>query len=340
MIQSAGPQVSPVRDLSLPLTIRLLRLLSHREFRSGEDLARAVSLSRARVCQALNQAQSLGVRLHRVPGRGYRLAEPLSVLDAAMVQKALPPDTEISVQVLDQIPSTNSGLIAASSAGENIHGRALVAEMQTAGRGRMGRSWVSRFGGSLTFSLGWRFDAGAAALSGLSLAVGVALAKAVAEAGYDDVRLKWPNDLIHTHRKLGGVLVELAGDALGPTTAVIGIGINVSLPADARSDIAQAVVDLTELSPAPPDRNFLLGALLQQLEAACQAFAKEGFAPFAEQWQALHAYHKRAVRLTEPGGHVSEGVVEGVDASGALLLAAPAGLRRLMAGELSLRRLA
>lgn len=340
MIQSAGPYASSVRDVSLPLTINLLRLLSHREFRSGEELARAVGLSRARVCQALNQAQSLGVRLHRLPGKGYRLAEALSVLDSLAVQAALPEGTRLKVQVLEETASTNTALISASNAGEDIHGRVLAAEMQTAGRGRMGRSWISRFGGSLTFSLGWRFESGAASLSGLSLAVGVALARGMSDLGYRDVRLKWPNDLIHTHRKLGGVLVELAGDALGPTTAVIGVGINVNLPAEARGDIAQAVVDLSEIGPETCDRNRLLESLLARLEAACREFGRDGFSPFAADWQALHAYHGRAVRLTEPGGRSSEGVVEGVDDTGALLLAAAGGTRRLVAGELSLRRVA
>lgn len=338
MIQSAGPFASPVRDVSLPLTIKLLRLLSHHEFRSGEALARAVARSRARVCQALNHAESLGVRVQRLPGKGYRLAQPLSVLDSAAIVSALPTGTGLSLQVLEETASTNTALIAASSGGEDIHGRVLVTEIQTAGRGRMGRTWVSRFGGSLTFSLGWRFDSAAASLSGLSLAVGVALAKGMADFGYTGVLLKWPNDLIHTHRKLGGVLVELAGDALGPTTAVIGVGINISLPPEARHDIAQAVVDLSELDPEPPDRNRLLAALLTRLENTCSEFGRDGFSPFAGDWQALHAYHGRAVRLTEPGGRSSEGVVEGVDDSGALLLAAPAGTRRMVAGELSLRR--
>ncbi len=340
MIQSSGLQVSPVCDVSLPLTIKLLRLLSHREFRSGEDLARVMAISRARVCQALSDAQSLGLRIQRLPGKGYRLAEPLSLLDGATVSSRLRPATGLQVEILEVTPSTSSTLMAALGAGEDIHRRVLAAEIQTAGRGRMGRSWVSHFGGGLTFSLGWRFERGTTALSGLSLAVGVALAEALEGLDYPEVRLKWPNDLIHAHRKLGGVLLEVAGDALGPTTVVIGVGINLRLPPEAREDITQAVVDLSEIRPGPADRNLLLAALLDRLELACETFARQGFAPFASPWQALHAYQGRAVRLVEPGGQTSEGVVEGVDATGALMLVAPEGRRRLLAGEISLRRVA
>jgi BirA family biotin operon repressor/biotin-[acetyl-CoA-carboxylase] ligase len=326
--------------LSLPLTIQLLRLLCHREFRSGQDLARAAGRSRARVCQALNDAEALGVHLHRLPGKGYRLASPLSLLDPPTIQAALPPGNPFLLEVVDEIGSTNSALLTALQRGEDVHGRVLAAERQTAGRGRMGREWVSRFGGSLTFSFGWRFEQCAAALSGLSLAIGVALAQGLGGMGYGGVRLKWPNDLLHTHRKLGGVLLEIAGDALGPTTVVVGVGINVALPAAARVDIPQAVVDLSELADAPPDRNRLLAGLLTHLAPACEQFGKAGFRAFADISQGLHAYHGRPVRLSEPGGAVSEGVVEGVDETGALLFSSQGARRRLLAGEISLRRMA
>lgn len=338
MLQSAGLRFLPVRDVSLALTFKLLSLLSHLEFRSGEDLARQAGISRARVNQALREAEALGVHLHRLPGRGYRLARPLSLLKAETIQGLLPPGQPFRVTVADTLPSTSTALMTALAAGEDIHGRVLAAEVQSAGRGRMGRQWVSLFGGSLTFSFGWRFERGATALSGLSLAIGVALARGLETLGYRELRLKWPNDLIHTHRKLGGVLLEVAGDALGPSTVVVGIGINVALPPAARIDIPQAVVDLTELAPEPPERNRLLAALLAELGPTCQRFAREGFAGFAQEWQERHAYHGRAVRLAEPGGGSSEGVVEGVDESGALLLATAGGRRSVLAGEISLRR--
>lgn len=338
MLKSAGLRFSPVRKLSLPLTLKLLGLLSHREFRSGEELARATGITRARVNQVLKDTPALGVQLHRLPGKGYRLARPLSLLNAELIRSNLPPTTPFRVEVVDSLGSTNSTLMSALACGEDIHGRVLAAEIQTAGRGRMGRTWVSHFGGGLTFSFGWRFDRGASSLSGLSLAVGVALARGLEVLGYREVMLKWPNDLIHTYRKLGGVLLEISGDALGPSTVVVGVGINIDLPALAREDIAQAVVDLSELTPTPPDRNRVLAALLAELAPACSRFAREGFAAFAPQWQDLHAYQGRAVRLAEAGGGSSEGLVEGVDERGALLVSSQGTRRSVLAGEISLRR--
>lgn len=338
MIQSPCHLVSSGQDLSLPLTVRLLRLLSDHEFRSGETLARAVGLSRARVCQILAQAESLGVRIQRLPGKGYRLGQALTLLDANRVVEALPSTSTLKVSIVEALPSTNSALLAALLRGEEIARRVLVTEHQTAGRGRMGRNWVSRFGGSLTFSFGWRFAQGAAALSGLSLAIGVALVQGLQDLGIKGVQLIWPNDLIHTHRKLGGVLIEIAGDALGPATVVVGVGINVQLPDEDRTEIAQAVVDLAEIMGGYPDRNRLLASLLNRIEEACEQFGRRGFAAFADTWQALHAYQGKAVRLSEPGGLVSDGIVDGVDGVGALLFSSKGTQRRLFAGEMSLRR--
>ena len=132
----------------------------------------------------------------------------------------------------------------------------LAAEWQTAGRGRRGKAWTAVAGGSLTFSLGWRYEQGAGFLAGLSLAVGVAVVKALEAEGLAGVELKWPNDLVHRHLKVGGILVELNGDALGPSTVVVGVGLNVRLPAEVRRNIEQPVSDLTTVAGrgAPADR--------------------------------------------------------------------------------------
>ena len=158
----------------------------------------------------------------------------------------------------------------------DVHRTALAAEWQTAGRGRRGRTWTAVAGGSLTFSLGWKFEQGAGFLAGLSLAVGVAVVRALESEGFKDVALKWPNDLIHRHLKVGGILIELNGDALGPTTTVIGVGLNVRLPPSARKDIPVPVTDLASVAgrKAPPiDRNRLLAALLAELAAVLDLYA-------------------------------------------------------------------
>jgi BirA family biotin operon repressor/biotin-[acetyl-CoA-carboxylase] ligase len=330
-----------------PLGFSLLRQLADGQFHSGEDLAARVGLTRARVSQVLKDAEAAGLALERLKGRGYRLLEAPDFLDARKIREHLATLGEtrtaalpLAVEVVDQIESTSSELMRRVPRRE-VHRVALAAEWQTAGRGRRGRAWSAIAGGSLTFSLGWKFEQGAGFLAGLSLAIGVAVVRALEAAGFRDVALKWPNDLIHRHLKLGGILIELNGDALGPTTTVIGVGLNVRLPPAARKDIPVPVTDLASIAgrKAPPiDRNRLLACLLAELATVLDVYASEGFAPFAAEWQHRHAYQGKSVRLLLPDGASVTGKVAGVDASGALVLADGPRRARFLTGEITLRR--
>jgi BirA family transcriptional regulator, biotin operon repressor / biotin---[acetyl-CoA-carboxylase] ligase len=330
-----------------PVGFLLLRQLADGEFHSGEDLAAEVGLTRARVSQVLKDAGTAGLALERVKGRGYRLLEAPEFLDAKAVRLRL---AELAgelgipipgpVEVVDQIESTSSELMRRAQR-RDVHRVVLAAEWQTAGRGRRGRAWTAIAGGSLTFSLGWKFEQGAGFLAGLSLAVGVAVVRALEAQGFKGVALKWPNDLIHRHLKVGGILIELNGDALGPTTTVIGVGLNVRIPAAARKDIPVPVTDLASIAGrrAPPvGRNRLLAALIAELAAVLDLYAREGFAPFAAEWQHRHAYQGKSVRLLLPDGATVAGKVAGVDASGALVLADGPRRARFLSGEITLRR--
>ena len=202
------------------LGFTLLRQLGDGAFHSGEDLAANVGLTRARVSQLLKEAETAGLALERIRGRGYRLLATPDFLAADQVRAALgeivrksPQIPLVAIEVVDEIASTSTELLRRAQR-KDIHATVLAAEWQTAGRGRRGRKWTAVAGGSLTFSLGWRFDQGAGYLAGLSLAVGVAVIRALEAEGLPGVELKWPNDLIHRHLKVGGILVELNGDAL------------------------------------------------------------------------------------------------------------------------------
>jgi BirA family biotin operon repressor/biotin-[acetyl-CoA-carboxylase] ligase len=358
-----------------PLGFSLLRQLSDGAFHSGEDLAASVGLTRARVSQLLKQAETAGLALERVRGRGYRLLATPDFLDVAEIRKALGeygvevarPDAKtpllpaandddlalpasavpgiprrpaVAVEVVDQLDSTSSELLRRASR-RDIHGALLAAEWQTAGRGRRGRAWTAVAGGSLTFSLGWRYEQGAGFLAGLSLAVGVAIIRALEAEGLTGVELKWPNDLVFRHLKVGGILVELNGDALGPSTVVVGVGLNVRLPVSIKRDIAQPVSDLTAVAGrgAPPiDRNRLLARLAAELAETLGTYGASGFAPFAVEWQRRHAYQGKLVKLLLPDGASVKGTVAGVDSTGALVLADGPRRARFLAGEISLRR--
>ena len=330
-----------------PLGFSLLRQLADGEFHSGEDLAAKVGLTRARVSQVLKDAETAGLALERIKGRGYRLREVPDFLDLKKVRTRLatiaetrPATLPLAIEIVDQIESTSSELLKRAQR-RDVHRVALAAEWQTAGRGRRGRQWSAVAGGSLTFSLGWKFEQGAGFLAGLSLAVGVAVVRALEAEGFKDIALKWPNDLIHRHLKVGGILIELNGDALGPTSTVVGVGLNVRLPPAVRRDIPVPVTDLSSIAgrkALPVDRNRLLAALLAELAACLDLYAREGFAPFAAEWQHRHAYQGKPVRLILPDGATVTGKVAGVDASGALVLADGPRRARFLSGEITLRR--
>jgi len=242
------------------------------------------------------------------------------------------------VEVVDTIDSTNSELSRRATR-QDIHRHVLVAEAQTAGRGRRGRAWTVVAGGSITFSLGWRFEQGANYLSGLTLAVGLAVARGLEALGFAGIELKWPNDLVRRQAKLGGILVELTGDALGPSLAIIGIGLNAQLPAAARRSIGQPVTDLASIARRRAiDRNLLLARILRELAAVLEAFAVRGFAPLRADWQRRHALQRKPVQVLLPDGSSARGEVVGVDAEGALVVDNRGQRLRFLSGEVSLIR--
>lgn len=315
----------------------LLRLLADARLRSPAGLARELGIAPAAVHQGLGELEHLGLKLDRVRGRGYRLAEPYDFLDAAAARAllgALAP--RFHLDLLDACASTNTLLLERARRGAPL-GSAIACELQSAGRGRRGNNWQSGLGGSLTFSLLWRYAQGAAGLSGLSLAAGVAVARALATVGVAGVQLKWPNDLLHAGCKLGGILIELHSGAADTTAAVIGIGLNVRLHASLRDRITQAVTDVASISGQAPQRNRLLAATLIELAQVLDQFAARGFAPLRQEWMARHAHQGKAVTLSSADGNRVTGRAAGVAEDGALLLETARGVERFVSGELSLR---
>jgi BirA family biotin operon repressor/biotin-[acetyl-CoA-carboxylase] ligase len=320
-----------------PLASLVLKRLSDGDFHSGERLARELDFSRASIWHAVRDLESAGLEIYKVRGRGYRLARPLTLLDRAAIGRHLgAPAGRFMLDLRETVDSTNTVLLELARAGAP-GGTVVAAEWQSGGRGRQGRPWHAGLGEALTFSLLWRCQRGAAALSGLSLAAGVALARALAAAGAPDAVLKWPNDVLWRGRKLCGILIELAGDALGPTAAAIGIGVNVQLSDATRARISQPAADLEEACGAAPDRNRLLAGVLVELDRALEAFARDGFAPVRAEWQRRHAHQDRRVTLALPGGGRLTGHARGVADDGALLIETRAGMERYHSGEITLR---
>jgi len=322
------------------LAFSILRLLGDGSFRSGEEMAHHLGISRASIWQALKSLDEAGVEIFRVPGRGYRLRDPIEWLDQQAIATALREKAgKFDLEILDQADSSNRILLNKAALGAP-HRACVAVELQSAGRGRRGRQWVSRLGGGLAFSLLWRFDQGAGFLSGLSLAVGVALLRAFNEAKIEGGALKWPNDVQHQYRKLAGILIEMQGDVSGPCAVVIGVGLNLQLGDALLAQIDQPATDVYSMTGQNPSRNTLFAALLRHLDDVLEQFDQSGFPSLRDEWQAHHAYQDQPVFLLMPDGSRRDGIVRGVADDGALLLESSSGITRYISGEVSLRGLA
>jgi BirA family biotin operon repressor/biotin-[acetyl-CoA-carboxylase] ligase len=359
----ATPHFEPLSNAVMPSAVvsqhpvsartwQLLNILADGEFHSGEVLANRLGVSRASVFNALAGVADYGVLLQRIRGRGYRMARPWQRLERDEILRWLgyenllsghPKDAgQFDIEILPQAASSNTLLL--QRAGMDVAnggapaGSVLAVELQTAGRGRMGRIWHSGLGTALTFSLLWRFDCGLNALSGLSLAVGVAIVRALDKLGAQGVQLKWPNDILTEQGKLAGVLIEAQGDMLGPSAVVIGIGLNCTLPASLVLEIGQPACALDEVCAAMPTRNQLLAVLLQELARVLQEFAQGGFAALREEWERYHIHQDMPIQLQMADGQTVNGIVRGVSASGELCLETAQGMRRFNSGEVGVRQ--
>lgn len=310
----------------------LIRMLADGEVHSGETLGQALGVSRAAVSKSLRALPDLGLPLHQQAGRGYWLERPLALLDRAAIRAALgDAGARIApLEVVDQITSTNDVLRRASSPRAPAF-RALLAEFQTGGRGRQGKRWAAPYGGALLMSLAQTVTGGIGRVSGLSLVVGLAVRRALAELGVEDIGLKWPNDVFWRDRKLAGVLVELDGDIGGDCRWIAGIGLNWRFESDPAVD--QPWVDLDQICQGdPPDRSTLAGAVLRHLVLAIDHLQAEGLAGLDTEWRQADVLAGRQVLVESPGADALAGRADGIDASGALRLVTAGGVRSVMAG--------
>jgi BirA family biotin operon repressor/biotin-[acetyl-CoA-carboxylase] ligase len=318
----------------------LLSALGQPEGVSGNALAARFGVTRAAVWKRIAQLRAAGLQIDAQSGRGYRLAQPLDLLDACAIRTQLSPavqDMLAALRIETELDSTSSALVRDAHAGA-ASGSVCLAEHQTAGRGRRGRHWQSPIAAHCYLSVLWRFDAGLGALGGLSIAVGVALAEAARALGARHAGLKWPNDLVCEHAKLGGILIDVGGDWAGPCFAVIGIGLNVRMPPTSATAIEQPWTDLAHCVEALPSRSAVAAAVIERLLPALQLFAQDGLAPFMARFAAFDALDGRAIGVHDGSG-AWDGVADGIEPDGRLRVIDAAGIvHRLSAAEVSVRR--
>lgn len=324
---------------------RLVRLLADGALHSGERLADDLGVTRAAVWKSVAELRERGIAVTSHERRGYQLAQPVELLDVAALRASaqaaglcLPTDCA----VFFEIPSTNEYLqaIAAPPPGAP---RLVFAELQTAGRGRRGREWLAPFGSGLTFSIGWTFAEMPADLAALGLALGVCVVSALRAMGAADLQLKWPNDIVHEHRKLGGLLLQMRSEAGGPAYVVVGLGLNLQLPSAAReavqtSPLATLATDLADAcGGTAPVRVAVAAQVAGAMLEGLDRFARHGFTPFAAQWSAYDSLRDAPVTVWRHDGQF-EGIARGADAEGALVVEVGGKFERVHAGDVSLRR--
>lgn len=320
--------------------LALLRLMADGDFHSGEVLGERLGVSRAAVWKILESFSVLGLEITRVRGKGYCVCGGVDFLDGSKIHGLLPPeiaDAFSELAVFPEVSSTNQVLLDRINSGQNcVNASVCLAEMQSAGRGRRGRVWQSPFAQNIYLSLSWCFESGIAAMEGLSLAVGLGVVRSLKSLGLQDVGLKWPNDIICDNAKLGGVLIEIAGDVGGQCQAVIGIGINVRMNAESMREVDQPWVDLCALVDNVPPRNKIVAALLEHLFPIVSNYESKGFACYRSEWQE-HCHHIGRSVCLETTSERIEGEMLGVDDSGSLCLEVDGQERSFIGGEVSLR---
>ena len=319
----------------------LLQRLQHGPV-SGDHLAAELGLTRAAVWKRIEALRQAGVAIEAAPGRGYALVQPLDWLDAAHIRALLPAAEQTQLAALEiawSLDSTNSELLRRQA--PDVGCAVLLAERQTGGRGRRGRVWASPLAAHVYLSLARCFEGGLARLGGLSLVAGVAVCEALHALGLPQVGLKWPNDVVVADadglRKLGGLLVEGGGEAGGVARAVIGIGLNVRMPAAIAAGINQPWVDLHSLQDASVARNAVVAMLLQHLLPALAQFDAQGLSAFLSRFAALDVLAGRPVCVHE-AARVWHAQALGIGEDGALRVRDDAGgIRHVHVGDVSVR---
>ena len=324
--------------MSSAIIQQLAGYLSVTETRSGESIARELGCSRTAVWKHVESLRGFGIDIDAIAGKGYLLKDPLELLQSDRILAGLDPVVRKRLNGLtieSSLDSTNSALHRLKV--EDQHATVILAEHQSGGRGRRGRQWHSPYARNIYLSHGWKFENSISELGCLSLVVALAVAKALSRAGLQGHKVKWPNDLLLDGRKLCGCLVEVQGDSQGPCHAVLGVGVNVHMPASIlNGEIDQPWTDVHSQLPSC-SRNDLAVVLLEELLRGLDLFAQQGFVPFKGAWEQSDALRGNLIEVVTSKG-VLAGTAAGINEAGALLLDTGNEILTMYSGEVSLRK--
>lgn len=315
---------------------RILIVLADGQFVSGESLGEHLGISRAAVSKHIKGLAELGIDVFRVSGKGYRLAQPVDMLDQQLILTHIDEaysDTVVETNVI--IDSTNSELMRRIPT-QLSRGQVCVAECQSEGKGRRGRKWVSPFGSHVYLSMYWYLEQGMSAAMGLSMVTALAVSDAIKSLYNLDVAVKWPNDIYLHGVKLAGILIELEGQALEPCHCVIGLGVNVDMPNNVNDKIDQQWTDLQSHVKAVINRNQLIACIINKLRMRIKQHETTGLIEMVEDWRARDHFLDQPVKLIT-GNNETHGICRGINSQGALLLEVDNKIQPVYGGEVSLR---
>ncbi len=313
----------------------LLLLLSDSQFHSGEELGEKLGVTRAAIWKKLKKLETVGIAIHSVKGKGYRLPTELELLDAEKITRSLEFDTD-QMQICFEVDSTNSELKRQIDQGRTLP-FVVIAEKQTDGKGRRGRQWEGGVAQNIMLSFGWQFESGTGAIEGLSLAVGVAVARVLKQLGVQNIGLKWPNDILINGQKICGILLEMIANS-DVCQVIIGIGLNIKMVPQDMTKVDQPWTDLRTILGAPLSRNHIVTLLTSELTQVCQVFDQGlGMSTLLDEWMQYDVLTGSEVSI-QTGNKQEFGVVKGISETGALIVDDGTAIRHLYGGEVSVRK--
>ena len=317
--------------------MELLALLADGQFHSGVDLAQQLNVSRTTISKRVADWQALGLDIDTVTGKGYRLQTPIDWLNQSKIYAFLPDNIQnlISDFSIHSIITSTNDFVAQSLQKKSQSGVVCLAEMQSAGRGRRGRTWLSPAAGTFYGSVGWVFNEGFQVVEGLSLAIGVAVIRALMDCGVEGLQLKWPNDIVWQGKKLGGILIEMNAEVGGNCQVVVGVGVNLALPQTVKTQIDQEVIDLREINPNI-NRQQITATIVSHLLLVLSDYAVQGFKAYRQTWQNYDALLGIPVKVLGLAQNI-EGIGAGIDEQGAFLIKTSTGIEAISGGEVSIR---
>lgn len=321
----------------------LIKRLSDGKFHSGADLGVDLGVSRAAISKAMKKINALGLEVHSVKGKGYRMESAVSLLDADQIRNEVSRKSASKIQdlqILNSIDSTNSYAMRCIQedllSPEPGKYTVTLAEQQTSGKGRRGRHWVSPFAQNVYFTMVRLVDTGVIKTEGLSLVIGLAVVRALKSLGVGDLAVKWPNDVLSENKKLAGILLEVSGDVTAVCHLLIGVGINSRCRPEDMEDVSQPWTDIYQVTGKHFDRNILAARTLTHIMQAMDELETHGFRNFQEEWQQVDVMMGKQVELIS-GTNSQFGVARGISEQGALLFEDATGVRAVSGGEISLR---